>query len=167
VLKGAHGSIGLGAKIPIYLDAFTGIARQVSELELFLHASDGITSTAPSDLNDESHPRLLIQYPSSGQALARLKGLYGGVSCWTKHSIDRDMLATRPQQKLQCLYRMSLIPVLDDGPRADCAGHDLLLLTYTGCLGTAETEPARECADLQPASTRDQVALLIAPIKAK
>src|SRR5262245_24487546 len=33
-------------------------------------------------------------------------------------------MATRPQQILERLYRMSLGPVLRDGPRADCAGHD-------------------------------------------
>src|SRR4051794_31014433 len=48
---------------------------------------------------------------------------------------------------------------------AGLCAHDLLLLTYTRCLVTAETEPAGECADLQRASTRDQVGLLIAPIR--
>jgi hypothetical protein len=141
MLKAAYRVIRLRSEDPVHLDPFARVAGQISKLELFLHASDGITTTALSDLHNQSDPRLWINYPISGQALTCLQSLHGSLSCRTENAIDRDKLVVRTQQKLQGPYGMSVVSVLDDGPGADCAGHDLFLPRLRRMDITQRTEP--------------------------
>ena len=56
MLKTANGRVRDGPRNPVDLGPFARIAREVAELELFLHAFDRVPLAPQFDLNDKSGP---------------------------------------------------------------------------------------------------------------
>src|SRR4051812_34476559 len=142
VLEGSDRTVGLWSEDSIHLESLTGFAS--TELELLLDAADCVARAAFSHLNCQVRPRLGTHYPISWHALAGLKCFDSSFRRRTKHSVDIKIVTMRAEQKLKGPYRMSLAAVLHGWPRAECAGHELLLFYIEGYSSNSAT---RLCSD--------------------
>ena len=124
MLKTAHCPVRDGAENPVDLRPFAGIPREVTELELRLHAFDRLPLAPLFDLNDKSRPGDGTDDAISRQSSARLKRLHRGFSVWTELAVDNDALPMRPRQILQRLYRVCVCADRDIWSRADLLRHD-------------------------------------------
>src|SRR5215213_8468642 len=119
LLKTTYRSLCYRSKNPINLRPFTGITRQIAELELLLHPSDRVALTSPFDLDDESRPCHGTDDPVGRQSMAYLKCFHCGFGIRTEHAVDGDAMPACPQQILQRLYRVPVEAALDHWPWAD------------------------------------------------
>src|SRR5215208_5783360 len=150
VLEASDGTVGLWSEDSIHFESFTGFAS--TELELLLDAADCVARAAFFHLNYESRPRLGTHYPISCHALAGLKCFDSSFRNRAKHSVDREIVTMRAEQKLKGSYRMSLVAVLRDWPRAECAGHEMLLPYMTDYGTTSSTSATPAYAVTRPAN---------------
>src|SRR6516164_6568201 len=106
-----------GPKIPSTVSPL--LARFAgAELEFLLDAANRVARITLFHLNDQSRPRLRSHHSISCQALACLKCFDSSFTDRTKYSVDSEIVAARPEQKLKGPYRMSLAAVLYHWPRA-------------------------------------------------
>jgi hypothetical protein len=70
-----------------------GVARQVAELELLLHAFDRLALAPFLDLNDKSRPSVGIDDAVGRRSSTRLKGLHRGFGLRTERAVDASITA--------------------------------------------------------------------------
>ena len=116
MLEASDRAVRLRSEDSIHFEPFTGFAR--TELEFLLDAANRVARIAFFHLNYQSRPRLRSHYPISCHALACLKCFDSSFRGRTKYSVDSEIVAARPEQKLKSSYWMSLAAVLYDWPRA-------------------------------------------------
>src|SRR5450759_2703722 len=88
LLEAADGSVGPPAEDPVHLDSGAGTPRQVAELELVLHAADGVAAAAQLDLDHQCGPGLWPDDPVDVEVIARLEGADRSLGVGAEDAVD-------------------------------------------------------------------------------
>src|SRR6188472_160166 len=119
LLKAAHRGVGLRTEDAIDRESLGGVAGEVAELELLLHAADGVALAALVHLDDDLRPGLRPDDPVDPDAGGLLHGPDRGLGSGTEDAVGGDALPVRAEQVLQRLDRVALVAAADDRPGLD------------------------------------------------